>query len=68
VYDPHALRFLIDTVGLTQVVAGTDYPFDMGDYDLARLVSNVPGLEDAGQAAILSGNARKLLGLVPAIS
>ncbi|HEY8356400.1 MAG TPA: amidohydrolase family protein [Ramlibacter sp.] len=65
VYDPGALRFLIDTVGLAQVVAGTDYPFDMGDYDLARLVSTVPDLDEAGQAAILGGNARKLLGIQP---
>ncbi len=63
VYDPGALRYLIDTVGLSQVVAGTDYPFDMGDYAPARLVSSVPGLDEAGQAAILGGNARKLLGL-----
>jgi len=63
VYDPQALRHLIDTVGVTQVVAGTDYPFDMGSYDLAQLLSRVPGLDEAGQRAILGGNARQLLRL-----
>lgn len=63
VYDPQALRHLIDTVGVTQVVAGTDYPFDMGSYGLAQLLAQVPNLDPAGQRAILGGNARKLLGL-----
>lgn len=67
VYDPKALRFLIDTVGVSQVVAGTDYPFDMGDYGLAALAAAVPGLDDDGQAAVLGGNARRLLRLEQAV-
>ncbi len=63
VYEPQAIRHLIDEVGVSQVVAGTDYPFDMGSYELASLLARVPGLDDAGQAAILGGNARALLGL-----
>lgn len=63
VYEPQAIRHLVDTVGLSQVVAGTDYPFDMGSYDLAQLLAHVPGLDEGGQRAILGGNARTLLGL-----
>jgi aminocarboxymuconate-semialdehyde decarboxylase len=63
VYEPAALRRLIDVVGPGQVVVGTDYPFDMGHYEVRELVNAVPGLGDAERAAILGGNARRLLGL-----
>jgi len=61
VYDPAALRRLIDVVGASQVVVGTDYPFDMGHYDVHGLVGAVPGLTPAERAAILGGNAQRLL-------
>ncbi|MBN9410710.1 MAG: amidohydrolase [Burkholderiales bacterium] len=63
VFRPESLRVLIDTVGLGQVVAGTDYPFDMGEYALHELIRRVPGLASAGQAALLGGNASALLRL-----
>ena len=62
VYEPQALRRLIDVVGMTQVVVGTDYPFDMGHDDPRALVSAVPGLTDGERAALLGGNALSLLG------
>ena len=63
VYDPQVLRHLIEAVGVQQVVGGTDYPFDMGSYDLAQLLLRVPGLDESDQRAILGGNARRLLRL-----
>lgn len=63
VFRPESVRALIDQVGASQVVAGTDYPFDMGEYALHDLVRRVPGLDGDGQAAILGGNAARLLGL-----
>jgi len=63
VYDPVSLQHLIERVGASQVVAGTDYPFDMGDYQLHRLVDDVAGLSDEEKARILGGNACRLLGL-----
>lgn len=60
-YEPRAIRNLVDEVGLSQVVTGTDYPFDMGSYDTTGLLERVPGLNDAGRAAIAGGNARRLL-------
>jgi aminocarboxymuconate-semialdehyde decarboxylase len=62
VYEPDALRRLIDVVGASQVVIGTDYPFDMGHYDVHELVNAVPGLREEERRAILGGNARRLLG------
>jgi aminocarboxymuconate-semialdehyde decarboxylase len=68
VSDPLALRHLVDRVGASQVVIGTDYPYDMGSYDVHTLVEQTPGLNDAERSAILGGNAAALLGLqrVPA--
>jgi aminocarboxymuconate-semialdehyde decarboxylase len=63
VYTPQALKALIDQVGSSQIVVGTDYPFDMGSYDVLELIAAVEGLSDAERAAILSGNAAALLGL-----
>jgi aminocarboxymuconate-semialdehyde decarboxylase len=63
VYTPAGLGHLIDQVGSSQVVVGTDYPFDMGSYDVHELVRDVPGLSVAERGAILGGNAARLLGL-----
>ena len=47
---PASLRQLLDTVGVSQVVIGTDYPFDMGHYDVYGLIEAVPGLTDSQRA------------------
>lgn len=62
VYDPMALRHLIERVGVSQVVVGTDYPFDMGHYDVHTLVDETTGLDEHDRVAILGGNAAKLIG------
>jgi aminocarboxymuconate-semialdehyde decarboxylase len=61
-HDDALLRALIDYVGADHVLLGSDYPFDMGD---ARHVHTVRalGLEPEVEAAILAGNAERLLGL-----
>jgi aminocarboxymuconate-semialdehyde decarboxylase len=63
VYEPQALRHLIDTVGVSQVVVGSDYPFDMGHDDPHGLLAATPGLDDADRSAILGENASKLFGV-----
>jgi aminocarboxymuconate-semialdehyde decarboxylase len=63
VYKPECLHHLIEQVGATQVVLGTDYPFDMGSYDVHGLLENVRGLSEEDRSAILGGNAARLLGL-----
>jgi aminocarboxymuconate-semialdehyde decarboxylase len=63
VYEPDALRRLIDVVGASQVVVGTDYPFDMGHYDVHGLVGAVAGLSGEERDGILGGNACRLLNL-----
>jgi aminocarboxymuconate-semialdehyde decarboxylase len=65
VYSSDALRRLIDQVGVSQVVIGTDYPFDMGHYDIHSLVGSTPNLDAAELDAILGGNAARLLQVNP---
>lgn len=65
VYRPEQLRHLIAEVGASQLVVGTDYPYDMASYDIHALLDQVPGLDEASRAAILGGNAARLLGIAP---
>ncbi|MCS0592385.1 amidohydrolase family protein [Massilia norwichensis] len=62
VYEPEALRHLIAEVGVGQVVTGTDYPFDMGQYALAALLEAAPGLSQEEREGIAWRNAERLLG------
>ena len=62
VFDPLAVRFVIDSFGSSQVCVGSDYPFNMGDADPLGTVEKC-GLNAAVLAAIRSGNARRFLGL-----
>jgi aminocarboxymuconate-semialdehyde decarboxylase len=64
-HDDALLRALIDYAGPDHVLLGSDYPFDMGDARHADTVRGL-GLEPDVEAAILAGNAERLLGLEPA--
>ena len=60
-HNPDVARFLVDQVGATHVVVGTDYPFEMGDRDPVSTVQAIPGLSDEQRLLILEGNMRRLL-------
>jgi aminocarboxymuconate-semialdehyde decarboxylase len=62
VFDPAALRFLIERFGASQIVLGSDYPFSMGDLQPVAALDRAK-LDDATYAAISAGNARRFLGL-----
>jgi aminocarboxymuconate-semialdehyde decarboxylase len=59
-HDDDLLRALIDYVGPDHVLLGSDYPFDMGDARHVETVRSL-GLSPEVEAAILSGNAERLL-------
>lgn len=62
VHGEQALRFLIDVVGDTQVVLGTDYPADMGLEAPNTWVNGCEIVSEDEKHAILRGNAARLLG------
>ena len=61
VHDAGLLRALVETVGADRVLAGSDHPFDMGDLRPAETV-RAAGLGAEDEAAVLGGNAARLLG------
>ena len=61
VFDPAAVRFVIDSFGSTQVCIGSDYPFNMGDNDPLGTVETA-GLDAGVLAAVRSANAQRFLG------
>jgi aminocarboxymuconate-semialdehyde decarboxylase len=63
VFTPHQLESLVRVFGVDRILMGTDYPFDMGEYDPIGHVAAVDGFDPATIAAITGGNARRLLGL-----
>lgn len=63
VFQPLYLRHLVEIVGSDRVMAGTDFPFDMGDDDPLGLIDSVEGLDDDARRAIKGGNAAALFGL-----
>lgn len=62
VFSEPALRLLVDTLGPTQVMVGSDYPYPLGERPAGAVVRTAAFLDDAARTAILSGNARRYLG------
>jgi aminocarboxymuconate-semialdehyde decarboxylase len=60
-HAPGPLHLLADMVGWSQVMVGTDYPFDMGDLTPVDSIDRLE-LEDGVRQAVLSGNAQRFLG------
>jgi aminocarboxymuconate-semialdehyde decarboxylase len=63
VFTPHQLAELVRLYGADHVIMGTDYPFDMADYDPIGHVAAVLDFDPTTIAAIAGGNAKRLLGL-----
>ncbi len=63
VFAPEQLRFLVEQAGASQIVIGTDFPFDMGTKEPLAFLDSVPGLSETDREAIRGGNAARLLGI-----
>ncbi len=63
VFTPHQLDALVRTFGAEKIMLGTDYPYDMGEYDPIGHLASSETLDEAGIAAVAGGNARRLFGL-----
>jgi aminocarboxymuconate-semialdehyde decarboxylase len=62
VFTAEGLRHLAAEVGTSQLVIGTDYPYPWTKTAVDHVLT-APSLSDADKAAILQGNAAKLLGI-----
>ncbi|MCC6609091.1 MAG: amidohydrolase [Burkholderiales bacterium] len=62
VFDPAAIRFLVERYGSSQIVLGSDYPFNMGDPDPVGTLERA-GLGAGVTSAITLTNALRFLGL-----
>lgn len=61
-YNEPALRFLIESFGVTQLFVGTDYPFAIYDKQAAARLERL-GLGEADLQALRQGNAARFLGI-----
>ena len=59
-FHKQALEFLISFVGADKLMMGTDYPFNMGDPDPLKTLSNVETLSKNDRQKIQGDNAAKL--------
>jgi len=63
VFSVEQLDFLIKVFGVDHVLIGTDYPFDMGEYDPVEHVYQANGLSESDREKICGLNALRLLGV-----
>jgi len=63
VFTPEQLTALVATFGVDHVLMGTDYPYDMAEYEPLQHLAATRSLDDAARAAIAGGNAKRLLGV-----
>ncbi|MFC8176586.1 MULTISPECIES: amidohydrolase family protein [unclassified Streptomyces] len=64
VFDPGALRLLVDVMGAERVLLGSDHPFPLGEESIGRLVRE-SALSPAEREAVLGRNAVRFFGLTP---
>jgi aminocarboxymuconate-semialdehyde decarboxylase len=56
------LRLLVDVLGASQVMMGSDYPYPFGERPAGDVVRRAH-LDESDRVAILGGNAGRFLGL-----
>ena len=62
VFEPAAVRFLVERFGASQILVGSDYPFNMGELDPVGALERA-GLDASTCHAVSAANARRFLGL-----
>ena len=62
VFDAPTLRHLVQTFGASQLMIGTDYPFNFHDHHPVESI-RAAGFDEAMVEQLVDGNARRFLGL-----
>ncbi len=63
VFTTHQLEAMVKLFGVDKILLGTDYPYDMGEYDPIGHIAACEILSPSDVAAIAGGNAKRLFGL-----
>jgi aminocarboxymuconate-semialdehyde decarboxylase len=63
VFTTEQLEALVKLFGVEKILLGTDYPYDMGEYDPIGHIASVGSFTEGDRAAIAGGNAKALFGL-----
>ena len=63
VFTPFQLAELVRVFGADHVLLGTDYPYDMAEYDPLGHIASVVEFDATTFAALAGGNSKTLLGL-----
>jgi aminocarboxymuconate-semialdehyde decarboxylase len=63
VFSYHQLAYLLDVFGPDRILMGTDYPFDMAEFNPVGHIAGVPGMEASTLASLAGGTAARLLGI-----
>lgn len=61
VFDPRALRTLVDTYGADHVMVGSDYPYPLGERPVGEVVRRSDFLTEAEAKQIFRSNAERYL-------
>ena len=64
IFSERALRHIVDVVGASQIVLGSDYPADMGTTDPVGFIESCSTLDVKEKHAILGGNLEGLIGAI----
>jgi aminocarboxymuconate-semialdehyde decarboxylase len=63
VFSDHQLAYLLDVFGPDRILMGTDYPFDMGEYDPIGHIAGLRNMDASVLRALTGGNAIRAMGL-----
>ncbi len=64
VYDSTNLQFMIDRLGVEQIIVGTDYPFLLREEPAGKVVDQLESISDEDAHLLRGQNALKFLGLI----
>jgi aminocarboxymuconate-semialdehyde decarboxylase len=63
VFSYHQLAYMLNLFGPDKILMGTDYPFDMAEYNPIGHIAGVDGMDETTLVALTGGNAIRALGL-----